>query len=109
MQARAAVWAGRPADGQALRDQNAAAAARADLTGVGRRHSDHSSPSVCCCGCEDAQELAPARVLNRLGQIVVLEQVGDLQVFMRDRVVLSHELECRLVVEVGALPPHCLG
>src|SRR5262249_39710602 len=43
---------------------------------------------------------------STLGEVVVLEPVGRLQVFVIDRIVLLNELERNLMVEVLSLPPH---
>ena len=109
-QARAAVRTGMPADRHALRDDDAAATT--GLRGRGRRHGDDSTPGPCCLGAEDGQALGPPRVAEARGQVVILDQVGRLHVFVRDRVVLPDQGERRLVVEVGALAldlQRCLG
>src|SRR5262249_12731918 len=73
MEARAALRAAMPAYGQAFGDDDAAA--RAGLAGVGRRHGYDSPLSVCCFGCEDAQELRPRRITDALGEVVNLDHV----------------------------------
>jgi hypothetical protein len=87
-------------------DQNAIA--RAHLAGIGRRHSDDSAPSACCFGAEDAQERRPARIGDAFGKVVVPDHVGRLQVLMIDGVILAHQLERYLVVEVLSLSLHLL-
>ena len=104
MEARSAVRAGMPADGQALLNHNATA--RTGLAGVGRRHGYDSLPGACCLESEDAQERAPARIMDALGEMVVLEHVGRLQVLVIDHVVVAHQRERRLVVEVLSLALH---
>ena len=43
--------------------------------------------------------LHPASAM-RLGEVVILDHVGRLQIFVIDRVVLAHQLQRRLVLEV---------
>ena len=52
---------------------------------------------------EDGQERAPPRIGDALGEVVVLDHVGDPQVFVIDHVVRLHQREGFLVVEVAAL------
>ena len=106
MQARTTVWARMPADGQALLDDNATARTR--LARVGGRHRYDPPTGACCLVGEDTQERRPARVLDRLGKVVIPEQVGRLQIFMIDRVILSHERQRRLVVKILPLTLHLL-
>src|SRR5260370_15047267 len=61
-----------------------------------------------CLEAQDAQEGAPSGVRDGLRQVVVLQQVGRLQVFYIDGVVLPHEGECRFVMEVLPLALHYL-
>jgi hypothetical protein len=68
----------------------------------------HSLPGAYCLESENAQERRPARIADALGEVVALEPVGRLHVLMRDGVVGAHERERRLVMKVGALPPHFL-
>jgi hypothetical protein len=95
-----------PADGQAFLIHYPTATT--GLRGVCRRHSDDSAPSVHCFGCEDAQEARPARISDALGEAVILEHVGRLQIFVIEHIVLSHELERNLLVEVLSLAAHRL-
>ena len=48
-------------------------------------------------------ELRPARIADALGEVMVPDHIGDPQIFEIDRVVLAHEIQRGLVVEVGAL------
>src|SRR5262249_41226501 len=64
--------------------------------------------SIYCFERKDAQETTPSRIGDALGKMVVLEQVGRLQVLEIDRIVLTHELKCRFVLEVLALALHLL-
>jgi len=66
------------------------------------------APSPCCLGVEDGAKLRPAGIADALGQVTIPRQVGNPQVFQIDRIVVSEQRQCRLVVEV--LPPalHCL-
>ena len=65
-----------------------------------------ASTSICCFELQDAQECGPARVGDRLGEVVILDHVGRLQILMIDRVVVANEREGRLVVEVLPLTLH---
>jgi hypothetical protein len=87
MQTRPAVRAFVPAAGQALVLEHAAA--RTGLAGGGRRHCNTCLPSLSRCARPDAQEGAPPSVGDGLRQVVVLEQVGRLHVFIGDRGVLT--------------------
>jgi hypothetical protein len=46
--------------------------------------------------------------LDTLGEMVVPDHIGRLQVLMRDHVVLTHQRERRLVVKVLPLAPDLL-
>ena len=104
MQARSAFWTRMPADGQALLDQNATA--RTGLAGERRIDRYHSSTGARCLVGEDAQERRPPCITDALGEMVVLDHVADLQVFIIHGVVLVHQLERHLVVEVLPLTLH---
>jgi hypothetical protein len=106
LQTRPTLRAFVPADGQALVHEHPAA--RTGLRGVGRRHPDDSLASCRRLARPDAQEGAPPRVRTGLGQGVIPEQVGRLQVFVRDRVVPTHERARRRVVDVRSCPPRPL-
>jgi hypothetical protein len=95
-----------PADGQAFTDHDATA--RTGLASIGSRHGDNPLPSICCFGCEDTQELAPARVLDGLGEMMILDHIGRVQVLIIDHIVLSHECEHHLAMEVHALTLYLL-
>jgi hypothetical protein len=95
-----------PADGEAVGDQHAAA--RAPLAGGGRRHGDYSLPGACCLESEVAQERRPPRITDTLGEMVVLEQSGRLQVFVVDRVVGTDQRQRCLVVKILPLSLHLL-
>jgi hypothetical protein len=58
---------------------------------------------ACCRVGKDGEKPAPARIRNGLGEVVVLHQVGDLQLVVIDRVELAPQLERRLMLEVLAL------
>jgi hypothetical protein len=57
-------------------------------------------PSVCCFESKDGEERTPASIGDALGEVVIPEHVGRLQRFVIDGVVLLHQRERRLVVEV---------
>ena len=46
--------------------------------------------------------------LDAFGEMVVLDHIADLQLFVIDRVVLAYELECCLMVKVLPLATHFL-
>src|SRR5262249_52409525 len=74
----------------------------------GRRHSYDSSPSICCFGCEDAQERTPPGILDALGKMVVPEHVGCLQVLVVDGVVGLNQSPSHLVMKVLSLAARVL-
>jgi hypothetical protein len=71
-------------------------------------HRNHFPTGARCLESADAQECAPPGIGDALGQVVVPEHIADLHVLVIDRVVLTHEGERGLVVEVLSLPPHRL-
>jgi len=77
--------------------------ARTVLARERRRHGYYSLPGACCLEREDGQERTPPRVADARGAGVVPDQVGRLHLLVRDHVILLHEGECRLVVEVLAV------
>ena len=82
------------------------------LAGVLSRDCHHPTPGACCLGFEDASKLPPRRIRYGLGEFVVPEHIGYLQVFEIDHIVVRHQLEGNFMVEVGALPldlPVCFG
>src|SRR5690349_12267112 len=81
---------------------------RAVLAGERRRHGYGLLPSVCSFENKDAQERCPCCIRDALGEVVVLEQVGRLQVFVIEGVVALDERHGFLVVEVVALAPRLL-
>ena len=95
-----------PADRYAFRDQQATA--RTLLAGERRIDRYHFTPGPYCLGVKDAQELRPARVLDALGEMVILDHIGRLQVLVIDHIILAHEGERRLVVKVPPLAAHRL-
>jgi amphi-Trp domain-containing protein len=74
------------------------------LGGIGGWHGDDATASVCCFAFEDGPELCPAGITDALGQVVVLDHVGHLQVFKIDDLVVAHQLERRFMLEVAPLP-----
>ena len=67
-----------PADRQTFVDQDAAA--RTSLAGVGRRNHFHSLPGACSLESEDGEESRPPSIADALGEVVVPDHVGRLQV-----------------------------
>ncbi len=86
------------ADGQAFLHQDATARTRSRR--VRRIHRNHSLPSVCCF--ERRRMLRKKQHPEWTQPIVGLEQMGDLQIFMIDRVVLTHLLQRRFVLGSAA-------
>src|SRR5438477_8538299 len=78
------------------------AAARTALRRAGWVHPDQRPPSFFRFGGQDRDELAPASVVNGLGQHRASQSL-HLQVFDGDQPVLLHEHVRRLVVEVAPL------
>src|SRR5215475_6450515 len=110
MQAGPAVWTFVPPRRQALSDQDAAA--RTGLRGERRVYRLHCSPGARSLEAQDGKKCTPPGILNALCEVMILEHSADLQVLMRDRVVLAHQYERRFVVEVLPLAAHglvCLG
>src|SRR5579871_2229137 len=101
VEAGSAVWAFMPADGQAFLHQHTAA--RTDLRCIGRRHRNGSLPSICSFESEDSAELPPARIMDAFGKLAVLHQIGNLQVFVENRIVLLNEQKDGFMVKVPAL------
>ena len=89
-------------DGETLLDP--LPTATAVLAGIGGRHRNHSTASICCFAFEDGPKLRPARIADAFGEVRILDQVGHPQVFQIDGVVGSHQGERRLVVKVPPLP-----
>jgi hypothetical protein len=48
---------------------------------------DHSPTGACCLEGENDQELGPSCIADAFGEMVVLEQIGRLQIFVIDDVV----------------------
>jgi hypothetical protein len=51
---------------------------------------------------------ASEMLLDALGEVVMLEQVGHLHVLVIDDIAFAHKRQRRLVVKVLALAPHLL-
>jgi hypothetical protein len=73
------------------------------LAGVGRRHRDHSTASVCCITFEDGPKWRPARVADAVREMATADHVGDPQIFEVYGVELSEQRQRGLVVEVAPL------
>ena len=58
------------------------------LCGISGIHSDHLMTSSCSLFFKDIEERAPRGIENALGQMVVLDHVGDLEVFYRNMLVV---------------------
>ena len=73
-----------------------------------RRHLHDLPASVCRFARQDLEEGIPRCVTDAFGQMMILHQAFDVQVFDRDRIKFTDELEHGLVVKVCALPRHLL-
>jgi len=80
------------------------AALGAILRRVGRIHSDHFTASVCSFARKDRTELTPAGVTDALGEMMVFHHPAHVQIFNGNRVKFLHDVQCRLMVKVRALP-----
>ena len=78
------------------------------LAGTGRRRSYYPLPGAYGLESEDGQERRPARVIDAFREVMVLDHVGRLQLFMIDRIVGSDQGERCLVVEVLTLAAYRL-
>jgi hypothetical protein len=67
-----------------------------------------SLPGAYCLESEDGQERRPAHITDTLGAMVIPDHVGRLQVFVLDGVVLAHQCQRRLVVEISPLAARLL-
>jgi hypothetical protein len=72
----------------------------ANLTRSTRVHSDHSTRSFFRFRAEDCNELTPTRVMHTLGETHLAESV-DVQIFNGNQIVLPHQTECGLEMEVA--------
>src|SRR5215831_6992128 len=104
MQTGPTVRALMPPDGETFLQQHTAA--RTGLRGERRRHGYDRLPSLYRFERQDGQEPTPARIADALGEVVILDQVGRLQLFVIDRVALAHQRQGRLMVEVLPRPSH---
>lgn len=73
------------------------------LCGKAGVHSNHLMSSVCSSGFKDREELTPTSITNRFGKVVVLHQIGDLQVLYRNAVVGLRIVFRHFEMEVSAL------
>src|SRR5690242_8968338 len=71
-------------------------------------HSDGLFPSIRSFENKDGAELAPARIMDAFGKMLILDQVSNLQGFKIDGVVALQERKGSLMVKVPALPSHLL-
>jgi hypothetical protein len=78
-----------PADRQAFLRHDAAA--RTPLTGKRRIDRNNLSTGARCLVAQDGQECTPARIRDALGEVVILDHVADLQIFVKNCAVLLNE------------------
>jgi putative transposase len=84
------------------------AAARAILRRVRRIHLDYLSAGAFSLARKDQDELAPSRVTDALGEMMIPDHPSHVQIFDGNRVKLSHDIERSLVVKVRALASYLL-
>ena len=65
-------------------------------------------PSVCCFESKDGEERAPSRIRDALGEMVVPDHVGRLQILKVDGIILLDQRVRFFVVKVAPLPLHLL-
>jgi uncharacterized protein (DUF427 family) len=63
---------------------------------------------TCCLEGKDAQESRPSSIADTLRKVMVLEQVGRLQVLMINGIVVADQSERDFMLEVLPLPPYFL-
>ena len=78
-------------------------ALRAILRRVGRIHLDHDTAGLFRLARKDQDEFIPSRVTDALGVMMILHHPFDVQIFDGDRVELSHDLDRRFMMNIGAL------
>ena len=76
------------------------------LTGEARVHSYHLMTGSCSLVTEDVEECAPTGVHDALGQMMVLDHVGDLKVFYRNTLIAFSIGFRRLEMVITALAIH---
>jgi hypothetical protein len=81
---------------------------RAILRRVGRIHLDYLTASFFRFARQDQNELIPSCVADALRKMMILHHPFNVQIFDRNRIKLSHDLERRLVVKIRALSPDFL-
>jgi hypothetical protein len=81
---------------------------RTILRRVGWIHLDYYTASLFRFARENQDELIPACVTDALCQMMVLHHPFHVQFFDSNRIELPHDLERRLVMKVGPLPPNLL-
>src|SRR5262249_40955851 len=77
-------------------------ALRAILRRVGWIHLDDHTAGAFSLARQDQEELAPSRVTDALGEMMILHHPFNVQIFDGHRVKLSHDLKRRLVMEIRA-------
>lgn len=73
-----------------------------------RRNLQHLAASVCSFARKDQKEGEPRHVRNRLCQMMILQHPGNAERLNRNHIILSNDLECGLVMEVGSFALHVL-
>ncbi len=87
---------------QRLLDHRAALGAL--LTGELRSHGNDGNIMHRSIGFHPCDELPPARIMNALSQVMVLDQVPYLQVFIGNQIVRCDQRVCRLPGKIFTLP-----
>jgi hypothetical protein len=57
---------------------------------------------------KDSTELAPGGIMDAFGEMMILRQIGDLQAFVVDRIVLFKKRKGCFMVKIPALPGNLL-
>ena len=76
---------------------------RALLTGEPRIHSYDSMSSILSFDSEDREKLSPTSISNGFGKVMVLDQIGNLEVFYGNMVIVFSVVLCHLKMMVTAL------
>jgi hypothetical protein len=104
MQARSARWAFMPANGQAFLDHDTTA--RAHLARERTVYRYYPLPGAFSLESKDGEKRAPPCIGDALGKVTVPDHIADLQIFVIDHIIGSHQGERRLVMKVLSLTAH---
>src|SRR2546425_10753706 len=85
---------------------HALSTARTVLTGILWGDGDDGHLMHDAIGLHPTEEVPPCRIMDALGELMILDQVTDLQVFVGNQVVRRDERVRRLTGEIFTLPLH---